>query len=174
MTPGVPAATLGSLTVTIGFGTLASRLFGLRKSDTFCGKHSRLGLSTPEVRMMTTRRTLSAVLPLLAAALFCLGCDDKADPVGDQSDGLPDVVTYTQHVKPLLDASCIQCHATFRQGADRNGAPTGINFDTYSVARASADGGSMSIQAGTMPPAGGLSQYDRSLFAKWVEQGTQE
>ena len=124
--------------------------------------------------MMITRRVLSAVFPLLATALLCLACEDKTDPIGDPSDGLPDAVTYTQHVKPLLDAHCIQCHATSRQGADRNGAPTGVNCDTYAVAQASADRGNARIQAGTMPPSGGLSQYDRSLFAKWVEQGTQE
>ena len=124
--------------------------------------------------MMIRRRAHSASLPLLATALFCLGCGDKADPVGEPGDGLPDLVSYTQHIKPLLDTNCIQCHAISRQGADRNGAPVGVNFDTYANARSSADRADARIQAGTMPPTGGLTTYDRSVFHKWVEQGTPE
>lgn len=123
---------------------------------------------------MTTRRGKGSLFLLLVAGLICLGCDDKADPVGEPDDGLPDMVTYTTHIKPLMDTHCIQCHATFHQGADRNGAPVGVNFDTYADARSSADRGDARIQAGTMPPAAGLSAYDRSLFRRWVQQGAPE
>lgn len=124
--------------------------------------------------MLKAANTLCTLLFVLTCALGGLACEDKVDPIGETGGGLPDQVTYNQHIKPLLDSHCVQCHATFRQGADRQGAPLGVDYDTYVAARASATRGNAAIQAGTMPPGDRLLQYDRSLFAKWVAQGTPE
>ncbi len=109
----------------------------------------------------------------LACLALCLACGDKVDPLGEPGDDLPDVVTFTIHIKPLLDTRCVQCHASFRQGPDRNGAPPGVDYDTYALAVASAQRGNARIQDGTMPP-GGLPTYERRLFAKWVSLGMPE
>jgi uncharacterized membrane protein len=113
------------------------------------------------------------VVAALVTLLIC--CGTKSDPVGGSpADGLPDTVTYTQHIRPLLEANCTGCHASTLQGANRNGAPTGVDFDTYANAVQSAERGNARIQAGSMPPSGGLSPDDKVLFQEWVDQGLSE
>jgi uncharacterized membrane protein len=125
------------------------------------------------MHMMRTLRRCAVAFLLLAACL--VACEDKLDPfVEGGQHQLPDSVSYTEHVKPLLDTYCTGCHASFLQGADRNGAPTGVDVDTYAGAVQWADRSNARIQAGSMPPSGGLSSSDRELFQKWVDQGTPE
>jgi hypothetical protein len=116
--------------------------------------------------------TLGAMAGLVALSI---SCGTKNDPVGSlPGDGLPETVTYTEHIRPLLEDNCTGCHASTLQGADRNGAPTGIDFDTYANATQWAEQGNARIQAGSMPPSGGLTSNDRALFQKWVDQGLLE
>jgi len=116
-------------------------------------------------------------LGLVAAALFVIGCSDKDDPVsstGGNGGNPQDTVTYTADIKTVLDSRCISCHASSLQGAARNGAPAGVNFDTYNAAVASGNRANVRIQAGTMPPAGGIPQSERDLFQQWIDQGLLE
>ena len=109
----------------------------------------------------------------LVALLLC--CGTKNDPVGGSTaDNLPDTVTYAEHIRPLLETTCTGCHASAREGADRNGAPTGVDFDTYANIALWAERANARIQAGSMPPSGGLDSDDRALFQKWVDQGLPE
>ena len=120
---------------------------------------------------------LSVYLLAVCCVVLLSACEDKIDPIdpgGNGGDGLPDNVTYTQHVKPVLDQYCAFCHGTGVTGAARQGAPPGIDMDTYDTAVATSERSNVRIQAGTMPPAGPLTAYDRDLFQKWVDQGTQE
>lgn len=126
---------------------------------------------------MKNLRLIVSLFLIGLLGLAGIGCEDKLDPVdagGNQSDGLPDLVTYTEHVKSLLDMHCSICHSTQLTGADRFGAPPGVNTDTYTEAVASGQRSNIRIQAGTMPPAGALGLYDRQLFQKWIDQGMQE
>ena len=85
---------------------------------------------------------------LLVLVSFAIGCGEKQDPAGDADFQIDCGVTYTEHVKPILDANCISCHASNLEGADRNGAPEGIDFDSYGAAKASGDEANTRIQAG--------------------------
>lgn len=116
-------------------------------------------------------------LGMVAVLLLLSGCGDKNDPVSSDGGGngnAPDTVTYTGDLKAVLDAQCISCHASNKQGAARNGAPVGVNWDTYDAAVASAARGNIRVQAGTMPPTGGIPQDQRDLFQKWLDQGLLE
>jgi uncharacterized membrane protein len=118
------------------------------------------------------RGMLVAMTIYIGLSLFC---GTKNDSVGGlPEDGLPDTVTYTEHIRPLLEASCTGCHASTLHGANRNGAPTGVDFETYARAAQSAERGNARIQAGSMPPSGGVGSNDRALFQKWVDQGLLE
>ncbi|MEZ5357227.1 MAG: hypothetical protein R3F48_00260 [Candidatus Zixiibacteriota bacterium] len=113
-------------------------------------------------------------LGLLAVALFVFGCSDTDDPVSSPvvDTGNPqDTVTYTADIKAVLDSRCISCHSSSLTGLDRNGAPVGVNFNTYSAAVANASAANVRIQSGTMPPTGGLPQGERSLFQEWINDG---
>jgi uncharacterized membrane protein len=101
-------------------------------------------------------------------------CGEKQDPFSGDS-GVNEDVTYTKEIKPILDTNCTGCHASDKQGADRNGAPVGINFDTYADAKANATRANSRIQAGTMPPGGSaLSVEDKAFFQTWLDKGLKE
>jgi uncharacterized membrane protein len=102
------------------------------------------------------------------ACVGSLSCGEKQDPFGASIDG---DVTYESDVKAILDASCIACHATDAEGADRNGAPAGVNFDTYAAAVESADLANSQIQPGGMPPTSPLKDHEKAVFQAWIDQG---
>ena len=127
---------------------------------------------------MSLLSTRMAMLGLVATLLLAGGCSDKDDPVSSLSDNTgnssADSITYLIDTKAVFDARCTSCHATSRTGGVRNGAPVGVNFDTYTVAAANAVRGNTRVQAGTMPPTGTLPQNERELIQLWLDQGLLE
>lgn len=111
---------------------------------------------------------------LSAAVLLVAGCGDKADPLGAPmpGNGNGGLTTYATDVKPILDQNCIRCHSTGNTGAERNGAPPDVNFNTYELAVANSERANIRIQAGTMPPTGGLETAERATFQQWINDGT--
>jgi len=105
--------------------------------------------------------------------MIAFNCGDKADPFRSVDDpGFK--VTYTDQIKVILDNNCVLCHDSEKQGAERNGAPLDVNLDTYENAVAVAERANIQIQAGTMPPTGGLPTELRALFQQWIDQGLEE
>ncbi len=103
------------------------------------------------------------------------GSGDKDDPGTDSdNDGTTESVSYISDIKTILDTNCILCHAESKTGSDRNGAPTTINLDTYENVISSATLANTRIQAGTMPPSGGLSETDKKTVQSWIDAGTPE
>jgi hypothetical protein len=93
---------------------------------------------------------LAAVLALVA-----LGCDSA-----------PGNPTWTEDVKPILQANCSRCHGA----VPRSGAPA-QRFDLY------PDEGAASfalarIEAEEMPPTVRLSDVQMETIANWVDDGT--
>lgn len=99
------------------------------------------------------------------------GCGEKADPLSGPLSG-ESTPTYIQEVKAILDQHCLPCHSTSKSGAQRNGAPITINFDTYELAVANIERANTRIQAGTMPPTGGLAPEIRTTVLDWLATGT--
>lgn len=112
-----------------------------------------------------------------AAMLGLWACGQKIDPV--QAIDLapaPDlpagtVVSWCRDARPVLERWCIGCHASTRSGAARNGAPAGVDYDTYALASANADRGLARMQAGSMPPGGSVPQGDVRTVAQWIADG---
>ena len=124
-----------------------------------------------------TRLVLSSLI------LIVSGCSSRHP--------LPDQVDFNFHVKPLLADRCFQCH-----GPDANTREADLRFDTRAGAFASLDslGERFAIVAGDpsnsemilrinhddleerMPPESSnlsLSEYERKILEKWVEQGAE-
>ena len=80
-------------------------------------------------------------------------------------------VTY-EDVAPIFEAKCNGCHATYRQGDTRYGAPDDLNYDTYQVARRDAFRTARSVVDGSMPYGGVISDHDACMIQAWVNQGT--
>jgi len=119
-----------------------------------------------------------AILFIFIVIAMVSGCGDKDDPVssdaGDNGSNPQDTITYTANTKAILDSKCISCHASSLQGSARNGAPSGGDFDTYTSATANSTRGNVRVQAGTMPPSGGIPQSERDIFQQWLDQGLLE
>ncbi|WP_027394968.1 hypothetical protein [Aquimarina latercula] len=119
------------------------------------------------------------LIPLLFLAFFMINCAndseddlidviDNPDPIGDGS-----VITYTANIEPIIQSSCVGCHAD----PPVNGAPFPlINFTQVSQ-RAGGILNRMSRQngaAGAMPPSGRLPQSTIDLVDQWIADGALE
>ena len=120
---------------------------------------------------------------VMSLVVWCAaGCGDKlysdnvgrADAVGVDAGSSESPVTYEGQIKPVLDAHCINCHASALSGGDRNGASASVNYDTYASSLANADSANEQIQQGYMPPNTPLQDAEMALFQQWLDDGLQE
>lgn len=91
---------------------------------------------------------------------------------------LPAVVSFSQHIVPIFNASCISggCHSGGSPAAGLN-LSSGVAYsqlftkheiDTVNV---NSSGLYMEVASGAMPQGGSkLSDYDISLIQKWIQQ----
>lgn len=103
----------------------------------------------------------------LLAALFGCPSEPPPDPLAC------DDVAWATHAQPFVEGWCLDCHHSARVGAERNGAPSGVDFDDPGQVVALA-GGMAAMATGEsprMPPAGGPSLAERVRFADWVACG---
>ena len=107
----------------------------------------------------TTRRYPGIVVAMFA--LLAAACGED----------LPDVDCDTADPRPFAEVTllvgCTGCHATTLGEGSRNGAPLGIDYDTYEAAVASAKVGVESVYAGRMPPVG-APEPDKEIFYAWA------
>ena len=70
---------------------------------------------------------------------------------------------------------CTACHSSRFEGAERQGAPGSVNYDTPAAAAASASAGADEIASGFMPPDGfAISESQRDQYYKWALCGAAE
>jgi hypothetical protein len=106
---------------------------------------------------------------------------DQAGDLGGQdfagtAHTIPATVTYDGQMKPWLFSSvCMNCHNSAYSGAQRHGAPTGVNWDTYSGTTSNQkDTGNTYVHLDFMPPAAlgyKTTQFQKDLFQKWADGG---
>jgi mono/diheme cytochrome c family protein len=119
------------------------------------------------------------------ALLFLLnGCSDQkleGPGGGGRGDTLlgdaAGAVTWESDVRAIFAAHCATCHAVGNVGAARDGAPPGVNFDTYEDAIESAGRGLLRMSTGTMPPprnpvgAEPVDEDALALVQAWLDAG---
>jgi uncharacterized membrane protein len=103
-----------------------------------------------------------------------LGCGEKPDPAQNPACDPLRAVSYTDDLAPVFARYCTACHST--TATDRNGAPAGVDFDTWAAAALWAETANQRVQAGSMPPGGNPvpSATARCLLQAWVDQGAPE
>jgi mono/diheme cytochrome c family protein len=112
---------------------------------------------------------------LFASAFLLSACGEKLDPVQTQTCDPAQAVNYTDDLAPLFARYCTGCHSA--NAANRNGAPIGVDFDSYGAAAASAESANIRVQAGSMPPPQVSLRpdaADRCLLQAWVDLGSPE
>ncbi len=120
------------------------------------------------------RRTALETLKLLALtlvfapALALAGCDGGGDGDGDCEEG--DAPSFSS----IDFSSCTHCHS--ESAADRQGAPTSLNYDDYASASAKGSRTADRVNDGTMPPASGggpeLTAEAKAQMIDWAQCGT--
>ncbi|WP_345682741.1 DUF1553 domain-containing protein [Novipirellula caenicola] len=137
---------------------------------------------------------------LAASTLIALGLVATRIVTADESPtlvstsktpALPDQVTFNAHIRPIMSNTCFACH-----GPDEQENPSGYRLDSFAAATSGlpSDDEAVGIKPGDpmhseaflriidegngeqMPPAEfrhRLTDYDKALFRRWIEQGAQ-
>jgi hypothetical protein len=111
-------------------------------------------------------------LPVLL--LFAVSCEDPLEATTSPDacvDGTP--LTWANFGKPMFATWCVSCHAETISGADRNGAPLGLNLEHLDQVLPHLDRilATSATNDWTMPPSGGMSARDRERLREWIECG---
>ncbi len=112
---------------------------------------------------MRNPRSISIMVALATGLLLTVG----------NSLAQSDTTGYRDMMADIFSPACLNCHNSAL--SNRNGAPAGEDFDTYTLAAVNAATGNNRVQAGTMPPASTqitLTAAQMATFQDWVDQGT--
>jgi uncharacterized membrane protein len=124
-------------------------------------------------------RSTLALLATSFATLACSGEDDRPVPMSSSSSGSTcppgSPLTYESFGQTFFASYCVRCHGSDRVGTERQGAPTGYDWDEYesialhaSEIDAMAAGGPRQINR-TMPPGEPLpSDAERRELGQWL------
>lgn len=83
-------------------------------------------------------------------------------------------VTFETVVDSLFTPSCILCHDSNKSGGDRNGAPDGVDFDTYESAVDNRYITNNRVQSATSGIHGPQDQSIKDMVFDWIYAGTPE
>lgn len=115
-----------------------------------------------------------AFFGILFTTLFIACAKDQGKlPVTAAAGSACDTITYTKHIKPLIDNTCLSCHGT----QPNPGAPVLVTYAQV-VANASKIKAT-TLDANPVPelmPQGGppLKQSDKDLISCWLGNGMKE
>ncbi len=131
-----------------------------------------------------------AVLTVVLFLLIRTGGVRKPESIAKYDKSLPAKIDYNLHVKPILSDKCFLCH-----GPDKdNGQKAGLNLSTRESALAELKDGKRAIVPGNlakselyhriitddeeimMPQKASnrvLTDYEKAVLSKWVEQGAE-
>ena len=106
-----------------------------------------------------------------SSLLFAVGCTAS----GASDPQLPDNVDCASTAPVFAEvtalAKCVVCHAATKTGAQRQRAPTEINFDTEAAAQAYADKAVSEVMKGSMPPRNSgltLTEAEKQQLYSWA------
>ncbi len=133
------------------------------------------------------RQFVTLGIPILALMMLGSACSDDKEPAEEVALPAVDcaaetVPTYAQVT--IFNKTCVTCHSSTKVGADRKGmgseeAPTDINFDTYTAAKANAIHAAEELYEdarGAMPPEdSGLTpatDIEKHEVLVWAKCGT--
>jgi cytochrome c5 len=113
------------------------------------------------------------VLSAIALGSLACGGDEEAAPSDVDCDGT--VPTFAQVT--AFQRVCTNCHDSSLDGAERNGAPEGYDFDVYERAEDEAEEIAEHVEDGSMPPSSSgltLTANEESALMRWALCGTPE
>ena len=108
--------------------------------------------------------------------LLACGGDKGADSAVVEPVDCAEVTNWTTVGAPFIYTWCTPCHSETLTGADRQGAPEGVDFATLEDAQAYADRIEARVfaESNPMPPAGGVPEEELEAVAEWLDCGMPE
>lgn len=103
--------------------------------------------------------------------LACADGDEEGGPTprGIDCDERSPPLAWENYGQGALDEHCAGCHSSLLRPDQRNNAPVGVDFDTFDGALEWADRALVrTVDEGTMPPGGSLSDADLTLIEEWL------
>ncbi len=125
--------------------------------------------------------SVSVTTSLLATLIGCDGADKSAPDkgkAGDPAERSTDLVSYQQHLRPIIEANCVECH--------HEGGIGPMPLDNWEDVKRTGPLLVNAVRAGRMPPwpaddscremvdARGLSADVRKVFTDWESGGFSE
>jgi len=105
-----------------------------------------------------------------ALLLFLWGCAGSSDDSAAFTCDRDPPLTYANFGEGFMSTHCVGCHSVLVPTDLREGAPAGIDLNTYTDVIAWVD--RIEARAGTteagMPPGGGPSEAERALLREWL------
>lgn len=121
---------------------------------------------------------------LLIVAVLGVACAKGGeDDTGGDTGGLPldgtdpcETITWQTYGEGAMRDHCTGCHSSTLEGAEREGAPAGVDLDTLDAVRSLAPRIEARVLDGepTMPPVGGPGEVERERLRTWLECGMPE
>lgn len=102
--------------------------------------------------------------------LFLAACGEDPAP-----DPCVDAPTYTNDIAGIVEVRCLDCHSTSKVGPARQGAPEGLNYNTYDLTQPNFLAFSNALTSGRMPPptggVPGTTPFERDVVDEWQRCG---
>ena len=117
-------------------------------------------------------RTVWAIPASAALAVLAIAIAIRPDDAGPAT-GTSDLVSFAQ-VASIVEQRCAVCHSMNPTDPSFSAAPAGIAFDTPAEIRARADAiEEQAVRTRAMPlgNATGMTDAERELLGRWIEQG---
>ncbi len=122
------------------------------------------------------KKLFSAACAIFVITLLTLSsCEKKVGKVpvtAPVAVGFCDTVTYSKHIKPIVDTKCVSCHNPgFKSGE--------TEFGSYEQFKQKADAGRIKARVidgtgGYMPQTGKLPDNELRLIQCWLDNGMKQ
>ena len=100
--------------------------------------------------------------------LVLLACGEGGDDSATETCGRTPPLTYENFGQGFLRSHCTGCHGVLLPEEQREGAPLGVDFDTWGDVLNWAERIEIRTAEETMPPGGGPSAEERAKLAEWM------
>jgi uncharacterized membrane protein len=115
---------------------------------------------------------------LLLAALVSACAETSGPEISTSTECASSELTYKNFGEPYIVTWCRGCHSSSLPVDMRQNSPAMVNFDDLDQVRIFADrirarAVASDLKSATMPPAGGPSEQESALFARWLQCSTE-
>ena len=116
------------------------------------------------------RSSGSGLIGLIGLIGLMAGCAPEPEDTGCAHDP---PLSWENFGHGIVTRHCLGCHSALLPAEKREGAPVGIDFDTYGdvLSRADRIAARSTGEGASMPPGGGPTEPERLLLAEWLQCG---